>query len=166
VPQVVLRGQVISSSAIRRLVGAGDVTRAARLLERPYSVEGRVVSGRKIGSTKTVPTLNLETEAEVLPADGVYITRAQDSSGGPLWPAVTNVGWRPTFDGSSLTIETHLLVPFGDADPQRIRIEFLRRVREERKFEDAASLRAQILRDVGRARRYFRLLDRLLYFKK
>jgi riboflavin kinase/FMN adenylyltransferase len=166
VPEIVLRGHIISSSQIRRLVEAGSVALAARLLERPYWLEGGVVSGRKIGSTKTVPTLNLETRAEVLPAKGVYITRTRDLASGGVWPSITNIGFRPTFGGAGLTIETHLLEPPGNAAPARIRVEFLRRVRDEIRFPDSESLRTQILRDVTRARRYFRLVDRLLYSRR
>lgn len=166
VPEIVLRGHVISSSQIRRLVEVGAVALAARLLERPYWIEGRVVSGQKIGSTKTVPTLNLETRAEVLPARGVYITRTRDLESGRVWPSITNIGCRPTFGGDSLSIETHLLAPLPGAGPARIRVEFLRRVRDEIRFPDSQSLRAQILHDVTRAQRFFRLVDRLLYSRR
>jgi riboflavin kinase / FMN adenylyltransferase len=157
VPEIVLRGHIISSSQIRRLVEAGAVALAARLLERPYWLEGSVVSGHKIGSTKTVPTLNLSTTAEVLPATGVYVTRTRDLESGRVWPSITNVGYRPTFAGDALSIETHLLAPLEDNDPARIRVEFLRRVRSEVRFPDAGSLRARILLDVARARRFFKI---------
>ena len=166
VPEVVLRGHVISSSQIRRLVEAGAVALAARLLERPYGIEGAVVPGRQIGSTKTVPTLNLATPAEVLPANGVYITRTRDLESSRVWLSITNIGYRPTFGGAGLSIETHLLEPLEGATPARIRVEFLRRVREEIRFPDSESLRAQILRDVARARRFFQLADRLLYSRR
>jgi len=166
VPEVVLRGHVISSSQIRRLVEAGAVALAARLLERPYWLDGGVVPGHKIGSTKTVPTLNLKTGAEVLPAAGVYITRTRDLESGRVWPSITNVGNRPTFGGESLSIETYLLDPLGGNGPARIRVEFLRRVRDEIRFPDSESLRAQILHDTARAQRFFRLADRLLYSRR
>lgn len=166
IPAIQVRGCQISSSEIRRLVTAGNVTRAGRMLGRPYSLEGDIISGFGIGSTQTVPTLNLKTNAEVVMPAGVYITRARDVDGGRTWPAVTNVGSRPTFGGAELSVETHLLAAFDGNAPRRIRVEFLRRVREERKFPSAESLKAQIARDVDRARRYFRLLDRLLYSKR
>ncbi|MCL6545841.1 MAG: bifunctional riboflavin kinase/FAD synthetase [Bryobacteraceae bacterium] len=166
VPDVVLRGIRVSSSRIRSLLEVGEVSRAGRLLERAYWIEGDIVPGRRVGSAKTVPTLNLEPPAGVvLPADGVYITRTFDWESDRRWPSVTNIGYRPTFGGRALTIETHLLSPLEGGDPGRIRVEFLLRLREERKFPDAAALRAQILRDVARARRYFRLRERLLYSK-
>ena len=156
VPSVHVRGRMVSSTEVRKLIHSGDVSVAARLLERPYSVEGAIVSGAGIGSKQTVPTLNLQTHAEVLPADGVYITRTTDVADGRVWNSITNIGMRPTFDGQSRTIETFLLSPFDGRTPSRIRLEFLRRVREERRFESPEALKAQILRDVSVASRYFR----------
>ncbi len=150
------RGRIVSSSEVRRLVEAGQVSLACRLLERPYALEGRVVPGHGVGSKQTVPTLNLQTKAEVLPARGVYITRTFDLSADRKWESITNVGYRPTFDGDSLTIETFLLSPLVGEPPAEIRVEFLRWVREERKFETPAALKAQILKDVSRAQTYFR----------
>jgi riboflavin kinase/FMN adenylyltransferase len=166
IPAIRVRGCQISSSEIRRLVMAGNVTRAGRMLGRAYSLEGDIVPGLRIGSTQTVPTLNLKTDAEVVMPAGVYITRAHDVEDGRTWPAVTNVGSRPTFGGTEISVETHLLATLDGNAPRRIRVEFLRRVREERKFPGAESLKAQIARDVDRARRYFRLLERLLYSKR
>ncbi len=160
VPAVQLRGRVISSSEIRRLLESGDVARACRMLARPHRLEGDVISGQGIGSAQTVPTLNLRTGAEVLPAPGVYITRTRDLEGGRHWTSVTNVGFRPTFGGSGLSVETFLLEGLTGPPPRRIAVELLRRLRAERKFPSAESLKAQILRDVERARRYFRRLGR------
>lgn len=158
VSPVYLRGGMVSSSEIRRLVDLGNVGRAARLLERPHAVEGRIVSGFGIGSKQTVPTLNLETAAEVLPANGVYVTRTFDLESGRMWDSITNIGNRPTFNGDRLTIETFLLSAFSGEAPVAIRLEFLRRVRAERKFESPDLLKAQIFRDVARAQAYFRRL--------
>ncbi len=102
------RGRVVSSSSVRRLIEAGNVARAARLLDRPYSLVGDVVAGEGIGSKQTVPTLNLHTLAQVLPGRGVYITRTRDLDNGRRWNSITNVGYRPTFQGHTLTIETFL----------------------------------------------------------
>jgi riboflavin kinase/FMN adenylyltransferase len=153
-----IRGHVVSSTAIRGLIEAGDVSTACRMLGRPYTVEGRVVHGHGVGSKRTVPTLNLETEAEVLPGRGVYITRTHDLNAAREWPSITNVGYRPTFGGDRLTIETFLLSQLEGESPDEIRLQFLRRVRDERKFESPEALKAQILRDVGRAQAYFRRL--------
>lgn len=157
---VVWRKRVISSSEIRRLIEAGNVSSARRLLGRPYALRGTVVPGAGRGSKQTVPTLNLDTQAEVLPSDGVYVTRTRelysDGSASREWPSITNIGVRPTFDGHNRTVETYLLSPLDGAAPDQIEVEFLRRVRDERKFENADALKAQILRDVSRAQAYFR----------
>ena len=155
------RGRRVSSGEVRKLVAMGDVGIAGRLLERPYAISGEIVRGHGIGSKQTVPTLNLRTDAQVLPARGVYITRTTDLDAARKWNSITNIGYRPTFGDTcghddTLSIETFLLDPLEGATPERIRLEFLRRVRDERKFESPEALKAQILRDVGRANAYFR----------
>jgi len=163
---VKLAGLPVSSSLIRKLIENGEVGRARRMLERPYWLEGDVVAGFGIGSTQTVPTLNLRPPAEVLPASGVYVTQVEDLENGRLWPAVTNVGFRPTFGGADLSIESHLLEPLEGATPRRLRIEFFYRLRPERKFASAEQLKIQIMKDIRRAGSYFRRLRRLLYSKR
>lgn len=159
VPAVRLRGRMVSSSGVRELIRAGDVALADRFLTHPYAIEGNVVSGRGVGSKQTVPTLNLQTAAEVIPASGVYITRTYDSASARRWNSITNIGYRPTFGASDeLSIETFLLDPLAGATPERIHLEFLRRVRAERKFDSPEALREQILRDVRVAQTYFRRL--------
>jgi riboflavin kinase / FMN adenylyltransferase len=156
VPAVMRRGRPVSSSAIRGLLESGGVALGARWLERPYALEGEVVAGRGIGSRQTVPTLNLSTAAELIPKTGVYVTRTQDLEAPRAWDSVTNVGYRPTFgDSTQLTIETFLLDPLAGETPRRISVEFLWRVREERKFTNPEALKARILRDAAAARRYF-----------
>ncbi len=158
VPPVVLRGHTVSSSEIRRAVDAGQISLAGRLLGRPFVLAGEVVSGHGVGAKQTVPTLNLKTPAQVLPRGGVYITRTtQESDDTRHWQSITNVGHRPTFGGDdALTIETFLLDSFVPPAPERIRVEFLRRVRDERKFESPEALKQQIFRDVARAEKFFR----------
>lgn len=156
VPPVVRRGVVVSSSEIRRRVARGEVALAARLLERPYELEGEVVSGHGVGSKQTVPTLNLKTQAEVIPADGVYITRTTDRLDRTTWNSVSNIGMRPTFGGSERSIETHLLDSAPDSAPGQISVKFLCRMREERKFNDSGDLRRQILADIRVAGNFFR----------
>jgi len=153
---VVWRKRVISSSEVRRLIESGDVSKACRMLGRPHSLDGAVVGGEGIGSKQTVPTLNLDTRAEVVPGNGVYVTRTRD--GQREWPSITNIGYRPTFDGQHRTIETYLLSALDGPTPEKISVEFLRRVRDERKFESPEALKAQILRDVNGAQKYFRRL--------
>jgi riboflavin kinase/FMN adenylyltransferase len=156
-PTVTWRGRRVSSGEVRRLVLAGDVSTAARLLQHPHAIAGSIVQGHGIGSKQTVPTLNLQTDAQVIPAQGVYITRTSDQAGERRWNSITNIGHRPTFGGDQqLSIETFLLDPFDGVTPHDIRLEFLRRVREERKFESPEALKTQILRDVSRAKAYFR----------
>ena len=156
VPAVTCRGHIVSSSGIRELILSGRVSLAARYLRHPYGVEGDVVGGRGVGSRETVPTLNLATAAEVIPARGVYITLTSDPDG-RHWNSITNIGYRPTFgDSEERTIETFLLEPLEGERPRHIRVEFLCRVRDERKFASPAELKQQILRDVRAAREYFR----------
>jgi riboflavin kinase / FMN adenylyltransferase len=157
VPAVTWRGLMVSSSGIRAVLKSGRVSLAARMLQHPYALDGAVVEGRGIGSKQTVPTLNLAPGAGLVPAPGVYVTRALDLAGGRRWNAITNIGYRPTFGASDeLSVETFLLDPFTGETPGRIRLEFLWRVRDERKFESPAALKEQILRDVSVAQRYFR----------
>ena len=160
VPPVECRGRVVSTSEVRSLLEAGRVSLAGRLLERPHALEGPVVHGFGIGSRETVPTLNLRPTVEVMPRDGVYVTRTADAAADRRWRSITNIGVRPTFGGDDLSIETHLLEPLDGPPPERIRVEFLWRLREERKFESAEALKRQILADVARAQRYFRRLAR------
>ena len=150
------RGRIISSSEIRQSIEAGRISLACRMLGRPYALEGRVIPGAGIGSKQTVPTLNLEAKAEVLPKTGVYITRTHDLKSSREWPSITNVGYRPTFNGHGLTIETYLLSALEGDPPPEISVEFLRWVREERKFPSPEALKAQIFHDVSRAHAYFR----------
>ena len=161
VPAVTCRGRIVSSSEIRDLIRAGRVAMAARLLLRPYTLAGQVVSGRGVGSKQTVPTLNLRADAEVIPARGVYVTRTRDLQrdlpAAAEWNSITNIGYRPTFGASQeLSIETFLLDPPAGQSPTRICVEFLWRVRDERKFESPDALKSQILRDVRTAQSYFR----------
>ena len=159
---ILVRGERVSSSQVRRHVELGEVGRAARLLSRPYSLDGAVVPGEGIGRRQTVPTLNLAPDSEVLPASGVYVTCTRDLESGRKWQSITNVGFRPTFNGQSLTIETFLLSALDPPSPRHIRVNFLWRVRDERKFDSPEALKAQIFRDVARANAYFRHRDALV----
>ncbi|MEO5923736.1 MAG: bifunctional riboflavin kinase/FAD synthetase [Bryobacteraceae bacterium] len=157
---VMLRGVVVSSTEVRKRIQSGDVLMAGRLLGRPYGISGEVVRGHGIGSKQTVPTLNLSTTAEVIPANGVYITHTTDLATGAGWNSITNVGTRPTFENAGgLSIETFLLDTLTGSAPERIRVDFLRHVRDEKKFESPEALRARILRDVAIAKTYFRRLN-------
>jgi riboflavin kinase/FMN adenylyltransferase len=152
------RGMMVSTSAIRARLEAGEVALAARLLEGPYGISGDVVHGFGVGSKQVVPTLNLLPVREVMPRHGVYITRTKDPAADRRWNSITNIGLRPTFGRDEVTIETYLLDPLHGSAPARIRVEFLRRVRDERKFESPEALKRQIQADVQRARTFFRRL--------
>jgi riboflavin kinase/FMN adenylyltransferase len=154
-----VRGGMASSSEVRRLIQTGDVARACRMLGRPYALEGDVVPGRGVGSKQTVPTLNLATAAEVIPGTGVYVTETEDLESGRRWPSITNIGHRPTFGGGDLSIETFLLERLDSDAPQRIRVAFRLRLRDERKFESPDLLKLQIGKDVGRAKAWFRRVE-------
>lgn len=158
-PAIRSRYGVISSTLVREAVGSGRMSMAQRLLGHAYTLAGAVVTGHGIGSKQTVPTLNIEPATEVLPPDGVYITRTREVGGERCWRSITNIGMRPTFDGDRRTIETFLLDAFDGRRPEGIAVEILRRVREERKFGSAEELKAQIFRDVGRAQAYHRRLN-------
>jgi riboflavin kinase/FMN adenylyltransferase len=157
VPAVSVRGTTVSSSRIRQLVNAGSVSRASRLLGRWIEIEGKIVSGAGRGRTIKVPTLNLEPENELIPGRGVYITRIA-LEGGPFLDAVTNIGIRPTFNETALTIETFVLNGAVPDEASSARLDFLRRLRNERKFGSPDELRAQIAADVRRAQKFFRML--------
>jgi len=160
VPPVADHGEVVSSTIVRRKIAAGDVTHAARLLGRPFVLTGEVVTGTGTGRRFTFPTLNLAPEQELLPARGVYITRTQLDADPRRYRSVTNIGVRPTFNGSALGVETHLLDFQGEAAPKRIAVQFWKRLREEKKFNGPEELRAQIARDIAAANRFFSRLRR------
>lgn len=160
VPPVVYRGEVVSSTIIRREVAAGDVSGAARLLGRPFALTGEVVKGTGTGRRFTFPTLNLSTEQELLPARGVYVTRTCLDGETRSHRSVTNIGMRPTFNGSSLSIETHLLDTQLAESPKRMEVRFWKRLREEKKFTGPEELRAQIAADIASADKLFSRLRR------
>ncbi len=145
-------GGVVSSTRIRGLLRSGAVQEAAQLLGLAYALSGVVIGGDRRGRTIGFPTANLEVEQELLPAHGVYATRAS-IDGGPPRPAVTNVGVRPTFDGSAPRVETHLLDFEGDLYGRRLRVELVAHLRPERRFEGLDALVRQIALDAAEARR-------------
>ena len=155
-PEKTLRGHHVSSSEIRKLIGEGDVSMARALLGRPFSIFSNPGRGRGYGHKYTVPTINLTRYEELVPADGVYITRLR--VGDECFDAVTNVGNRPTFGTDSFAIESHLLNfhPIELLAQTELELIFLKRIRAEIKFPSVDALREQIAKDVHRARRYFR----------
>lgn len=149
-------GLEVSSSAIRTLVAAGDVRRARWMLGRPFAVHSTQARGRGIGTRLLVPTVNLAPYEELLPAFGVYVTRL--SIGGRSFQAVTNIGNRPTFGEASFAVESHILnFEPVDMDHQTpVSLEFLLRLRGEIQWPSPDALKAQIMKDVATASRYFR----------
>jgi riboflavin kinase/FMN adenylyltransferase len=145
---------VVSSTRIRRLLAEGRVDEAGALLGHHYFIDGTVVRGAGRGREIGVPTANLQTENELLPPSGVYATVA--SIDGVAYPSVTNVGMRPTFgDVDRLQIETHLFGVPRDLYGARVRLSFVQRLRDERRFPDVDALRAQIDADIRAAHRLF-----------
>jgi riboflavin kinase/FMN adenylyltransferase len=152
------RGLEVSSSAIRECIAAGDVTRARWMLGRPFAVRSTQARGRGIGTRLLVPTVNLAAYDGLLPAFGVYVTRLKVA--GRSFQAVTNVGNRPTFGEASFAVESHILdfepMELGEETP--IELEFLFRLRGEIQWPSPEALKTQIMRDIGAAKRYFRLI--------
>lgn len=155
--EMTLRGEPVSSSQIRKLINQGHVSRARHLLGRPFAILSNPGRGRGYGSKYTVPTINLNRYDELVPQDGVYITRTR--VGEECFDSVTNIGNRPTFGSASFAIETHLLNfhPIELRADTEVEIFFLERIRDEIKFPSVDALRLQIAADVKRARRYFHL---------
>ncbi len=154
-----VRGLEVSSSAVRALVASGDVRRARWMLGRPFVVLSAPASGRGIGTRLLVPTINLAPYNGLLPASGVYVTRLKVH--GRKFQAVTNVGNRPTFGEASFAVESHVLdfEPIELSAETQIELEFLMRLRGEREWPSPEALKAQILKDVTRAKQYFSRLS-------
>jgi len=157
---VVVDGKIVSSTVIRKMIAEGDVTRAARMLGRAFALTGEVVTGTGTGRKFTFPTLNLRAEQELLPARGVYVTRTVMEGEPSSHRSVTNVGMRPTFNGTGLTVETHLLDYSGNFSPKRIEVRFWKKLREEKKFAGPEELKSQIAKDIARANGFFARLRR------
>jgi riboflavin kinase/FMN adenylyltransferase len=149
---------VVSSTRIRRLVAEGRIDEAGALLGHHYYVDGVVVEGRRRGREIGFPTANLRTVNELIPPHGVYATTL--SIDGIVRAALTNIGVRPTFDdGQGTSIETHVLGFDEDLYGREVRLSFVQRLRDERRFEDVDALRAQIDADRRRAERLFNRLS-------
>ena len=151
VPAVKLNGEVISSTSIRKAILEGDIPKANAMLGRPFSFEGRVVTGAGRGTELGFPTANLDTDpGQVMPAEGVYASLARH--GGLVYPSLTVVGRCPSFGESERTIEVHLLDFSGDIYRETLRVDIIERLRDIRCFQSAEALIEQISRDVRQAR--------------
>ena len=154
VPEVRLRGRRVSSSRIRELLQHGQVNLARGMLGRPYGVEGRVVRGAARGAGLGFPTANLQPQNRVIPRGGVYVTATLID--GQWRRSVTNIGSRPTFESAAKSsVETFVMNWSGDLYGDVVRVRFLHRLRDEKKFDSVDELKSQIERDVSRAQDYF-----------
>ena len=165
---VEVRGKRVSSTWIRQLIQSGKISAANRLLGRYYSISGTIIRGDGIGQKHLFPTLNMAPANDLIPKNGVYVTRAR--ANGEQYPAVTNIGIRPTISGKSLRVETHLIHQTLESPPQFMELEFLHRLRDEMKFPSIEALRTQIEKDVAKAVRFYERLEhfrriRLNYFR-
>lgn len=157
VPEQTLDGIRISSTHIRELIESGEMSTAVKFLGHPHVLTGQVIHGRHLGTTLGIPTANLQLPPElVVPKFGVYMCRCLVD--GKHYPAVTNVGTRPTVNGDSITVEPWILDYEGDLYGREITLEFYRFLRPEHKFPDLQSLKAEIVRNAGQTREYFREL--------
>ncbi len=158
IPEVSVEGRDVNSTRVRQLLAEGEVEEAAELLGRPFVARGEVTEGDRRGRTIGFPTANLAPETEILPAPGVYYGRLCCLRGGGEWegttlPAVTNVGYRPTFrDGRDLVAEAHVIDFQGDLYGVEVDLTFEGRLRGEQRFESVDQLKEQIARDVDAAR--------------
>jgi len=153
IPPVHVEGETVSSSAIRSAIEDGHVALATAMLGRPFAVTGEVVRGQGRGRTLEFPTANLAVENETIPKRGVYVT--ETIAFATRFPSITNVGVRPTFGGTDLSVETHLIDADEDLYAERIEVRFLARLRDERTFAGPAELADQIARDQAAATSYF-----------
>jgi len=154
VPAVTVDGVVVSSSKIREYILEGRVEAAALLLGRPFDLDGLVVPGAGRGRTIGFPTANIDTPNELRPAAGVYAVRVRDQGAtpGPWFGGAANIGVKPTFGGTEVTIEAHLFDFEGDLYGKKVRVQFLERLRGEKRFGSASELAGQIARDLEAAR--------------
>jgi len=149
---VEMEGAVVSSSLIRAMLRLGKVTEAARLLGRAYEVQGKVVPGKGRGAKLLgIPTANIRPENELLPATGIYAVRVH--RGGEVLPGAANIGICPTFENGEFSLEVHLLDFAGDLYDESLGVDFVARLREERRFPSIEALAAQIQADIAAARR-------------
>jgi riboflavin kinase / FMN adenylyltransferase len=155
VPPVMIDGDRVSSTRIRQAIRDGNLDDAARMLGRPYSVSGHVVSGDQLGRELGFPTANLPTGDVQLPPEGVWAVRVSDDAG-KAWNGVANLGTRPTVGGGKRLFEVHLLDFSGDLYGRYLDVRFEKYLRAERKFESLETLRAQIAKDAEAAISHFR----------
>jgi riboflavin kinase/FMN adenylyltransferase len=150
---VTIDGLVVSSTKIREYLLAGRVAPAARLLGRPFELDGKVVEGKRRGRQLGFPTANLAVQGEITPASGIYATRARVRGEARAYAGAASVGFNPTFGDTGFTLEVYLLDFEGELYGKTLRVEFLERLRPELRFDSVEALKAQIARDVEQTRR-------------
>ena len=145
---------LVSSTSIRNLIMEGDVSGAKQLLGRNYQIRGEVIRGKdRGGSLLGYPTANIKLVDELIPKEGVYIVTVDIS--GKIYKGLTNIGYNPTFKDKTLSVETHIFDLSDDILSQRIKINFLSRLRDEITFASVKDLSQQINRDIKQAREFF-----------
>jgi len=151
IPPIMVNGEVVSSTAIRRTLADGDMKRVVNLTGRPFSLHGRVITGSGRGIELGFPTANLDVDSEqALPAEGVYATWAYIDD--KAYQSMTNIGKRPTFGGSERTIEVYVLNYHSDLYGRELKIDIIDRLRDEKQFDTVEELKKQITEDVKQGR--------------
>ena len=146
------KDEIISSTAIRKALAEGNIAGAGAMLGRPFSLEGRVISGEGRGAELGFPTANLDLDPlQALPSDGVYATIAHFED--KTFPSATFIGHRPTFSGVERIVEVHVLDYSGNLYRKNLKIDIIGRLRDEQKFADAESLKARIAKDIIQVRK-------------
>ena len=153
VSPVTIGGEKVGSNKIRKLLQTGEIDKANVLLGRPYMISGKVVHGEGRGRAFGFPTINVKTDFDLVPPNGVYISEVE--VGGKRFQSATNIGHNPTFGGHERTIESFILDYDGELYDKEVRLFFHVKMREEVRFENVTELRQQIERDVSTARDYF-----------
>jgi len=147
VPPIIINGEVVSSTAIRKALAEGDMKRVQNLFGRPFRLQGRVTTGARRGIELGFPTANLDiSPQQALPAEGVYVSQAYIDD--QEHPAMTNIGKRPTFGGGQRLVEVYLLDYHGDLYGQELAIDIIERLRDEKKFDTPEQLKKQIAKDI------------------
>lgn len=159
VPEVIIDGETVSSTRIRRLLASGEIPVVNRLQGHAYTLSGRVENGKQLGRTMGFPTANVAiSRHKALPAFGVYACWLEKADGA-YHPAVVNVGRHPTLPEGAVTVEAHVLDGHPELYGQHVRLSFLKHQRPEIRFEDVEALKAQMTRDAEDARAYFASLQ-------
>ena len=151
IPPLMINGEVVSSTAIRKALADGDMKRALNLIGRPFSLHGRVTSGTGRGLELGFPTANLNIDPkQALPTEGVYATWAYLDD--KAYPSMTNIGKRPTFAGNELTVEVYILDYHNNLYGHNLKIDIIERLRDEKQFDSIEALKSQITEDIKQGR--------------